>query len=183
MNKKVLYFAYGSNLLTSRIRINNPSAMFYGIARLEDYRLDFIGWSNLWNGAPATIVATPGFHVWGIIWELDKADIEHLDHQETGYNAFQTIVVTPSGQKINCRVYQQIKMPNAYAKLRELPNSRRPSETYLKIIVKGAIDREIPIEYINLLRKTRHNDFTDAYSDIGQEVAGIYLSYKDLSTQ
>ncbi|KAH0547399.1 gamma-glutamylcyclotransferase-like [Cotesia glomerata] len=178
MSNKVLYFAYGSNLLTSRIRINNPSAMLYGIGRLEDYRLDFIGWSNLWNGAPATIVETPGFHVWGAIWELDVADIKNLDQQETGYNALQVDIVTHSGAKYNCRVYQQIKVPDAYVKLRKLPNPRRPSEIYLKIIVKGALDREIPIEYINMLRKVRHNGFMDAYSDIGQEVSGTNLSYK-----
>lgn len=30
-----LYFAYGSNLLKKRIRINNPSAEFLGIGKLE----------------------------------------------------------------------------------------------------------------------------------------------------
>lgn len=30
-----LYFAYGSNLLKKRIRINNASAEFLGIGRLE----------------------------------------------------------------------------------------------------------------------------------------------------
>ncbi|CAD6217243.1 GSCOCG00004742001-RA-CDS [Cotesia congregata] len=178
MSNQVLYFAYGSNLLTSRIRINNPSAKLYSVARLENYRLDFIGWSNLWNGAPATIVETPGFHVWGAVWELDVADIKNLDQQEAGYNAFQVDVITHSGATYNCRVYQQIKVPNSYAKLRELPDGRRPSQTYLKIIVKGALDRGLPTEYINLLRKVRHNGFMDAYSDIGQEVSGIYLSYK-----
>ncbi|KAH0535116.1 hypothetical protein KQX54_013691 [Cotesia glomerata] len=72
---------------------------------MTDYCLDFIGWSNLWIGAPATIVETPGFHGWGAIWELDKADIEHLEHQQAGYNAFQVHVVTYSGAKYNCRVY------------------------------------------------------------------------------
>lgn len=30
-----LYFAYGSNLLKKRIHINNPSATFIGIGRLD----------------------------------------------------------------------------------------------------------------------------------------------------
>lgn len=30
-----LYYAYGSNLLKKRIRINNPSAEFLGIGRLD----------------------------------------------------------------------------------------------------------------------------------------------------
>lgn len=30
-----LYFAYGSNLLTERIHLRNPSAVFYSVARLQ----------------------------------------------------------------------------------------------------------------------------------------------------
>ncbi|CAG5073524.1 Protein of unknown function [Cotesia congregata] len=57
-------------------------------------------------------------------------------------------------------------------------NSRLPRlGVYLlrKIIIKGALDRVLPIEYINMLRKIRYNGFMDSYSDIGQEVVGIYL--------
>ena len=36
-----LYFAYGSNLLTERIHINNPSAVFKNIAMLDGHQLGF----------------------------------------------------------------------------------------------------------------------------------------------
>ena len=36
-----LYFAYGSNLLTERIQINNPSAKFKSIGFLRKHKLDF----------------------------------------------------------------------------------------------------------------------------------------------
>ncbi|XP_044588732.1 gamma-glutamylcyclotransferase-like [Cotesia glomerata] len=134
---------------------------------MADYRLDFIGWSNLRIRASATIIETPGFHVWEVIWELDKSDIDHLDHQEAGDNAFKVDVVTHSGAKYNCRVYQQIKVPNAYAKLRELRNPMIPSQTYLKIIIKEALDRVLPIEYIYMPRKIRYSGFMDSYRDIG----------------
>jgi hypothetical protein len=39
--KTFLYFAFGSNLLTERIQINNPSAVFRNIAKLRDHKLDF----------------------------------------------------------------------------------------------------------------------------------------------
>ena len=39
--KTFLYFAFGSNLLTERIHINNPSAVFRSIAKLRDHKLDF----------------------------------------------------------------------------------------------------------------------------------------------
>ena len=40
-NNTFFYFAYGSNLLTERIRINNPSARAKGIGVLKEYKLDF----------------------------------------------------------------------------------------------------------------------------------------------
>ena len=39
--KTFLYFAYGSNLSTERIHINNPSAVAKGPAILEGYKLNF----------------------------------------------------------------------------------------------------------------------------------------------
>ena len=39
--KTFLYFAFGSNLLTERIHINNPSAIFKNIAKLKEHKLDF----------------------------------------------------------------------------------------------------------------------------------------------
>ena len=36
-----LYFAYGSNLLTERIQINNPSAKFKSTGFLKKHKLDF----------------------------------------------------------------------------------------------------------------------------------------------
>ena len=39
--KTFLYFAFGSNLLTERIHINNPSAVFRSIAKLGEHKLDF----------------------------------------------------------------------------------------------------------------------------------------------
>ena len=47
--KTFLYFAYGSNLLTERIHINNPSAVFRSIARLDDHQLDFNYFSKVNN--------------------------------------------------------------------------------------------------------------------------------------
>lgn len=34
-DKTFMYFAFGSNLLTQRIHINNPSAKFVDVAKLE----------------------------------------------------------------------------------------------------------------------------------------------------
>ena len=41
---KFLYFAFGSNMCTKRIHINNPSAVFKHVAVVEGYKL-FFGYS------------------------------------------------------------------------------------------------------------------------------------------
>ncbi|KOB75256.1 Gamma-glutamyl cyclotransferase-like venom protein isoform 1, partial [Operophtera brumata] len=58
VNDTFLYFAYGSNLLKKRIHINNPTAVFLGIGRLENHHLDFIKYSEHWRGTSATICRT-----------------------------------------------------------------------------------------------------------------------------
>ena len=44
-----LYFAYGSNLLAERIHINNPSARFKNVAKLDQHQLDFNYFSQVTN--------------------------------------------------------------------------------------------------------------------------------------
>ncbi|GBP37485.1 Gamma-glutamylcyclotransferase [Eumeta japonica] len=75
------YFAYGSNLLQKRLKILNPSAEFFGTAKLQDYRLDFIKYAPTWRGAVATIVEDPGSEVWGAVWLIKESDRENLDRR------------------------------------------------------------------------------------------------------
>ena len=77
-----LYFAYGSNLLTDRIRINNPSARVRSIALLRNHKLDFNNLSKKWGGAVATIIPHKEELVWGVLWELDMEHQATLDKQE-----------------------------------------------------------------------------------------------------
>ncbi|XP_040820899.1 gamma-glutamylcyclotransferase isoform X2 [Ochotona curzoniae] len=78
-----LYFAYGSNLLTERIHLRNPSAKFCCVARLQDFTLDFGNFqgktSQRWHGGIATIYQSPGDEVWGVVWKMDKSNLSSLD--------------------------------------------------------------------------------------------------------
>ncbi|XP_036037986.1 gamma-glutamylcyclotransferase isoform X2 [Onychomys torridus] len=78
-----LYFAYGSNLLTERIHLRNPSAVFCCVARLQDFKLDFGNFqgktSERWHGGIATIFQSPGDEVWGVVWKMNKSNLSSLD--------------------------------------------------------------------------------------------------------
>ncbi|VEN64734.1 unnamed protein product [Callosobruchus maculatus] len=163
MSGKFLYFAYGSNLLAQRILINNPSAVRAGTAKLNDYRLDFVGHSKLWNGAPSTIVPLPGKHVWGALWMLDDADKENLDRQEgvhtNTYFPLEVQVTSNDGKVMTARTYRQTAEIEELVDLSKLPNERCPSATYLNTILKGAKESSLPDEYQELLRAIRHNGY------------------------
>ncbi|XP_044743463.1 gamma-glutamylcyclotransferase-like [Chrysoperla carnea] len=154
---KFLYFAYGSNLLSKRIHLKNPSAVRKCVGKLKDYRLDFMHYSNRWKGAAATIVPTPGHTVWGAIWELDDSHLASLDHQEgvhqNMYFRFDANIETTEGNLITCKTYQQTESPELLNEGESLPLDRRPSELYKSVILEGAVESGLPNDYIEQLRK------------------------------
>lgn len=148
--EKFLYFAYGSNLLTDRIRINNPSALKITTGILKDYRLDFNLYGHLWRGAAATVIPERLSHVWGVIWEIENSDMENLDKQECGYDPITVVVDTADGRKLECRSYQ-VNAP--------LVDDRRPSLVYKNVILKGAMEHHLPETYIQQLRQIQDNGY------------------------
>ncbi|XP_063616507.1 gamma-glutamylcyclotransferase-like [Cydia splendana] len=170
-----LYFAYGSNLLKKRIRINNPTAEFLGIGRLDNHILDFMKYSEHWRGTSATIVPKQGSIIWGAIWRLHNNDMPALDWQEgveTNWYFPKTVeITTPDGQTVECRTYQQTSNPPPREEDDEIPVDRRPSITYLNVILKGAEECQLPPDYIEKLNKLPHN---------GQEASPNMLAKLDL---
>ncbi|XP_068149492.1 gamma-glutamylcyclotransferase [Drosophila tropicalis] len=171
---KFYYFGFGSNMLKQRIHIQNPTAVRIGAALLKDYRLDFAGPQNIrWHGAIATIVPTPKDSLWGTLWDIDLSNLADIDNQEgvhLGLYVPVTVQVQLIGQegKTNltaARAYMLTNQPetNLYELPADrVPESRQPSETYLKCLVKGAIESSIPQSYIQRLRSIKHNGQVDS---------------------
>lgn len=163
MSKTFTYFAYGSNLLAKRLRLNNPSAIRNGIGKLEDYEIDFASFSTRWKGAIATITAKKGKCVWGAIWELDVEHLQTLDEQEgvpNGiYFALELDVVTLDGNVKKCRLYKLSQEFECIENIIELPEVRRPSPAYLKIIILGAKESNLLEAYIDFLKTIPHNGY------------------------
>ncbi|VVD05185.1 unnamed protein product [Leptidea sinapis] len=156
-----LYFAYGSNLLKKRIHINNPSAEFIGIGKLNNHQLNFIKYSDHWGGSSATIVPTENSFVWGAIWRLKNEDMSKLDWQEgvdTNWYFAKTVEVeAEDGTIVECRTYQQTTNPPVRKEGEDIPVDRRPSMTYLDCILRGAMECNLPKEYVIGLKKISHN--------------------------
>lgn len=163
ITKTFLYFAYGSNLLEARLLLDNPTAIRYGIGKLNDYRLDFNIYSQRWQGASATIAPKANGHVWGAVWQMNVDDIEHLDAQESVaskvYFPFEVDVAMQNGTVSKCRTYQHCEDTPDIGDLKHLPKERQPSAIYLNVIKEGAKQSKLPADYLEFLNKIPDNGF------------------------
>ncbi|KAF7259821.1 hypothetical protein EG68_02840 [Paragonimus skrjabini miyazakii] len=144
----IYYFAYGSNLLRQRIQLRNRSAVYVGVGCLTNYVLVFGGKSEYWGGATATIKPSLTDCVYGVVWTLDDEDIASLDAQEGVPNHYSPFSVSVSvGEKVfTCRTY-------ALNTEQEGP----PSPYYLDIVLRGAIQSNLPEFYVERLKQVHHN--------------------------
>ena len=71
----VLYFAYGSNMSSERLRARTPSATSLGRARLPGYTLR---WHKLGRDGSGKCDIEPSnaprAAVWGVLYEIDSAE-------------------------------------------------------------------------------------------------------------
>lgn len=163
------YFGYGSNLLTKRIRVQNKSAERVGVGKLENFRLDFADsaadkkyYSPTWNGCPATIIEHKGSFVYGAVWKINDCDLEELDRQEgVECNIYKplelSVFVEELKAEVTCRSYQLVHNPTAIFDPENRPFERQPSKTYLTVILNGALESKLPSDYVDFLRKFKHN--------------------------
>ncbi|XP_050310247.1 gamma-glutamylcyclotransferase-like [Anthonomus grandis grandis] len=167
---KFLYFAYGSNLLKQRIHIQNPSAERAGIGFLKDYQISFVTHSKRWQGASATIIPKKSRVVWGALWYLDNSHMESLDGQEgvhkNLYRVLHVDIELPNGEKVKARTYQQTVDAPDVDDFKDLPHECRPSFPYLRTILVGAEESDLPKEYREFLQTIPHNGY-DGPVDIG----------------
>ncbi|XP_055631361.1 gamma-glutamylcyclotransferase-like [Toxorhynchites rutilus septentrionalis] len=163
--KSFNYFAFGSNLLSKRIHMESPTAVRKGFGYIENYSLDFFHFAARWRGAPATIVENEGYKVWGAIWEIESINLTGLDRQEGVHNqVYKPLtlpVYTSEGGTLECRVYQLVKNPpKADFTEPDRPFERQPSKTYLDVILRGAKETGLPVDYTDFLSTIKHNGHT-----------------------
>lgn len=125
---------------------------------LKGYRLDFNKLSRTWDGSPSTVVPDDENHVWGALWQLNISDKKNLDKQEgvgsKMYEPFEAIVVTPDGKDLSCRCYKLVDQPK---KVIPIPLERRPSKSYIRTILIGAKESNLPSEYLKFLNEIPNN--------------------------
>jgi gamma-glutamylcyclotransferase len=136
------YFAYGSNMNWEQMKQRCPSALFLGVGRLKDHRLAITRKSRRRLCGTADVIEEPGSVVWGIVYEIEAAELLVLDGFEDGYRR-ESMNISVSGQEATAWVYIAEK------ELCPPP----PSAHYKRLMLEGARHWRLPTDYIAYLEQ------------------------------
>ena len=135
-----LYFAYGSNLSASRMCERVSSAVLRGPAQLNDHRLttDKI---SIDGSGKANLRAESNAVVWGVLYEIDRADWRVLDNVEVRYSRVRVQVLTADGRSLDAQTYVSSATDPALVTF----------DWYKQLMVEGARDHGLPAGWIATL--------------------------------
>lgn len=140
-----LYFAYGSNMVSRRLRARTPSAAAKGAGYLSGRRLTFDKVSTDGSGkCDVEPTSHPTDRVYGVVFEIACGEKSALDAAEglgKGYREERVTVITSSGN------LEAI----AYAATEKEP-ALRPFHWYKALVVAGAAEHALPGPYVEWLR-------------------------------
>ncbi len=143
---QALYFAYGSNLCSPRMRERVPSARARGVAQLEGRRLalDKPGRDGT---AKANLHVAPGWSVWGVVYALDAAHWPALDACERGYRRIE-VAVRLAGASTRVATYtSDLATDDPIA-----------SRAYKRLLIEGAREHGLPAHWLTLLEALPERD-------------------------
>jgi gamma-glutamylcyclotransferase len=162
---KIVYFAYGSNMFTCRLRNCDraPSAIPVGTGFIAGRRLTFDKVSNDGSGkCDAEMTSSPSDKVYGVLYEIDAEDKPSLDRAEglgCGYCEDTVTVVTRTGSLKAITYLATVKDP-----------ALRPYHWYKALVIAGAIEHGLPVAYLEWLRTCESRPDPDAKRRADNEV-------------
>lgn len=145
----IYYFGYGSNLDEDYMRQWTPSLKFVSLARLPNFEIQFRKYSTDLEGGISSIIEKPGGMVQGVIYTIEKSEMEELDVLEDvplGIYKRETFkVITEDGIWYNADLYRVVTPKGPFI----------PSIKYLGYMIKGAKAQGINQPWIDYLEALR----------------------------
>ena len=142
-----IHFAYGSNMSVRRLQARVPSAKSLGIGTLDDHQLMFRKKSRD-GSTKCDIAPSKGCTVLGVLFWIDPGEEERLDKFEglgSGYRKEQVLVADRAGQRVPATTY--------FAQNEHIDTTLKPYTWYLKHVLTGAEEAELPACYIDDLKR------------------------------
>lgn len=149
------YFAYGSNLLSARLRERTPSAKVIGIAELPGHELRWHK-SGRDNSGKCDLIVSAGclYPVQGVVYEIARIEKPALDAAEdlgVGY-AEKTIDVQINGCVLSASAYFALQVdPSAV-----------PYDWYKALVISGAREHGLAASYLKHLQSVAAKLDSDA---------------------
>ena len=153
-----LYFAYGSNMASARLRERAPAARALGAALLPGY-----AWRcnkrSADGTARANLVPAKGAETWGVLYEIQPRDWEALDRAEPGSERISVEVVR-DGVRGAAQTYVSDRIADDWS----------AAPWYLGLLVAGAREHALPSAWIAAI---------EALAPREEAVAGERISFED----
>ena len=133
-------FAYGSNMLSARLRRRCPSARPLGVAQLRGHELRWHKRSTDGSGKCDVVPVNVNHSVFGVAYEIDASESTALDQAEGlghGYDRKDATVIL-NGDVITLSVYFATNTDPAL----------KPYSWYKALVVAGAKEHGLPSTYI-----------------------------------
>jgi len=147
----MLYFAYGSNMLRSRLENQKKGekrigqVVDHGVAILLGHTIKFNKISIDGSGK-TNIIGDNDSKVFGVIYELTNEQINLLDEIEVGYTRLPVGVILGNNT---------IQSDTYFALIENVDDNLLPTRDYLNFLVLGAKEHNFPEDYIEFLEKTK----------------------------
>lgn len=158
MTEPLLYFAYGSNLYSPRLRFRVPGCRVLGVATLPAHQLRFhkIGADGSAK-CDAFRTGRPEDAVMGVVYEIagsEKALLDRVEGLGRGYGDATVALVTDDIGVVVASTY--VALPAA------IDAKRRPFGWYKNFVLSGAEEHGLPSDYVEaFIRSVRETPDPD----------------------
>jgi hypothetical protein len=179
MQKRLNYFAYGSNLHPARLEARIGRCQFQGIALLEqaDLRFHKVG-VDASGKCDITIDDTSAGGVWGAVYQItteQKTELDRFESLGQGYEIREVDVLTYEQGLMRVFTYQAM---TAF-----VDPALQPFDWYHELVLRGARFHGFPAEYLARLQLIERLTDSDAERiTLAQEVLRTIEEYHDRGT-
>lgn len=139
-----VYFAYGSNMSTQRLRARMPSCEPLGMAVLPGHALRFHKRSKDKSGKCNAFATNDDQQVIGVLFRFDPAERPALDKAEglgNGYEHATVTVINAQGRRSKVLTY--------LATADAIDDSLLPYDWYKDFVVAGCAEHNLPPDYVS----------------------------------
>ena len=143
---ELVYFAYGSNMSSRRLRSRVSSAVAMGMAVLHRHTLAFHKVSDKDGSGKCDIVESETEQVHGVLYRIHrdhKKDLDGIEGLGSGYAQKIVTVTNATGDRISAATYFAI----------DIKTSLKPFTWYLRHVIEGALEARLPQHYLDKLHK------------------------------